>query len=147
MDGAAPVGSHSFDLAGIHRQAAIDHIFSIPEWPRSFVEDIPSRSESWAWRETRRGESWATRWLNDRWEHVVLRPNQDILALLRLSRRMASDYVHLVLHLGNGVCFFHLFCSESESIFRFHVRWLLLVVDFPDHSILVNWHSAEWAEL
>ena len=145
MDGAAPVGSHSFDLAGIHGQAAIDH-FSVS------VEDIPgwSRSESWAWRETRRGESWATRWLNDRWEHVVslfLRPNQDILALLRLSRRMASDYVHLVLHLGNGVCFFHLFCSESESIFRFHVRWLLPVVDFPDHSILVNWHSAEWAEL
>ena len=131
MDGSTPDGAHSFDLASIHRQAVI-----IRGW---------FRSEYWR----RKGR--ATRRLNDRREHCISRfrrPYQDILALLRLSRRIASDCVHLGLHLGNGVSFFKLLlCSESESIFRFHVRWLFLAVDLPDHSSFVNWCSAEWAEL
>ena len=142
MDNAAPVGSYSFDLAGIHRHRRL-----IGYWhPYNFISAILGWAWrehrrgylGWAaWREHRRGESWATWWLNDRRDQVLsglLRTNQDILSLNRLNR---SDCLNL-------------FCSESESFFRFHVRWLIPLlsgVDFPDYSILVNGDSAERAEL
>ena len=136
MNGAAPMRAwaHSFDLAGIHRRHAVVIVHS-----GGFSHNIKSISvRGWASRRENFGnESWSTWWLHDR-----------SLARRRLYQVIITGLSRLYFNLVHLVSFFNLlFGSESESFFGPHVRWLCLVVNFPDHGVLVNWHSAEWAEL